>query len=638
MLAAISCAFFAPGLSAAFEPAAIDAPPVAELKRMSLEELLALEVTTASRRPERYSTTASALTVLTAEDIRRSGATTLADLLREPTGLQVARVNGTTWAIGARGFNLSLSNKLLVLLDGRSLYTPLYAGVFWDAQDTLLEDLDRVEVVRGPGATLWGGNAVNGVINIQTKNARDTQGTLVALSAGTADTHAESVRQGVQLSRHVFARAYAKNVYRDDLVRGDGSDAGDDWKMHQAGFRLDAEPQGDGPQYTAQGDFYHGFLGTAGSPDTRIAGWNLLGRAVVPLSGDASWRTQAYVDHVERSIPTSFSERRNTVDLDSQFNTVWGTTRRHHFVAGMNLRFSSDNTGDQRRIVFDPGRRTIRVLSGFIQDEAAFLDDRLGVSLGAKFEHHSSVGLEFQPSVRAAWHPDELQTLWGAVSRAVRTPTRLEDDVRLLSASGATAFAGNTDFDSEHVTAFEIGYRVHPQPMWAIDLSTFYNLYDRVRSIERPAGGPQTFGNALNFHTYGAELSVMVELRRNWRLRAMYTALHEDWDLDPGSTDAVGGRFEGNDPSQTLTVVSQLDLGAAWELDATGRYVASLPSPYVPAYTAFDLRLAWTPNPKLELSLVGRNLFDPRHPEFGPVNPTTTEVPRSFQAKITCRF
>lgn len=616
------------------EADAFGSATLTDLKKLSLEDLLTLEVTTVSRRPQPYAFTASALTVLTAEDIRRSTATTLADLMRLPTGLQTTQSGSSTWQISARGFNSSVPNKLLVLLDGRSLYTPLYSGVFWDAQDTVLEDLERIEIVRGPGAAMWGGNAVNGVVNFISKPARATLGTLVTVGGGNFERPFATLRQGVQLGSGTFARVYAKSSDRSAFVRRDGSSAGDAWQLRQAGFRVDAERPSD-VDLTIQGDLYHGFLGRIHQPDSRISGWNVLSRLTSPVgSPDRTWRTQLYYDHVERTIPRQFGERRNTVDLDSQLNALWGAGRTHNFVGGINLRLSDDNTAVTGLTLFDPRSRRITIVSGFVQDEVSLLDDRVGLSAGAKFEHHSSVGFEFQPSVRGSFHPQKNQTLWAAVSRAVRTPTRLDDDIRFLRSDGTVTLRGNPDFRSETLTTVELGYRVHPAPRWSIDLNAYYNVYDELRSIEHPPDQPSTLANNLNARTYGAEVSIVGQLTPAWRMRAIYTTLRKHLDLDAGSTDTGNGSVEGDDPAQTFALSSQLDFGPDWECDVALRYVAALPQPAVPAYTTADVRVGWKFLPDWEISVVGRNLLDPQHREFG----SSSEVPRSFYAKLTWRY
>jgi iron complex outermembrane receptor protein len=612
------------------------AAPVTYLKSLSLEDLLNLEVTTVSRRPERVGDVASAITVITADDIRRSGATSLADLMRLPTGLQVARSDGRTWAIASRGFNLTSSNKLLVLMDGRSLYTPLFGGVLWDAQDTLLADLDRIEVVRGPGATMWGANAVNGVINIQSKSARDTQGGLLVVSAGDEERQCVAVREGVQVARDVYARVYAKEFQRDDLVSPNGQDTGDDWKMWQTGFRIDALPSGRPDTFTFQGDLYHAFLGTTNSVDSRIAGGNLLGRWARNLSSDRAMRSQLYYDRVERFVPGQFRESRDTVDLDVQFNTTVGL--RDSFVAGLNARSSRDETGMDGTVQFDPSNRRISIFSGFVQEEKYFFGDLLGITGGIKFEHHSSTGFEFQPSIRAAWRFSDRQTLWASVARAVRTPSRFDDDLRVYGAPGVLFVRGDPSFRSEKLTSLEAGYRLNRGSHWSLDANLFYNFYDQLRSEEPGSPFPFTLRNKLNAETWGGDLALRLQATARCQLRALYSRLHKHLSLDAGSADPTGGSPEGNDPRDMFTVTSAFDLSSHWELDSSVRYVSSLPNPAVPSYTALDLRAAWHRGAAWELALVGQNVLDPQHREFGAQGPAAREVQRSYYGKVTWNF
>lgn len=611
--------------------------PVSYLKQLSLEQLLAVEVTTVSRRPQPYATAASAISVLTADEIRRSGATTLADALRYSTGLDVARSDGRTWAISSRGFNLIAADKLLVMLDGRSLYTPLFSGVLWDVQDTELADLERIEVVRGPGATLWGADAVNGVINIQTKSARDTLGSLVTVGGGTEEREFVSARQGFRLGDKIYARVYAKQFKRDDLTLSNGTDARDDWNMTQGGFRLDAYPT-ETERVTAQGDLYHGFLGGLNQLFSRVAGGNVLGRWSQRTAEGTSLQAQVYYDRIERFVPLQFSEKRDTFDFDSQVTTPIGTQQLLTF--GAAARSSSDHTGTTGTIQFSPVDRTMTVVSGLVQDEIALMDRRLGITLGAKFEHNNASGFEFQPSIRTTWHLSETDIVWAAISRAVRSPTRFDDDLRFRAVPSLIVVSGNPAFRSEKLVAYEAGYRLQPRAGWSVDLSLFYNRYDDLRSQERSSQPGTLFvlANELNAETSGGELSVTWQCATAWRLRGTYANLHKRLYFDPGSTDPTGGTQEGNDPRHTLTFTSMLDLPHGWELDALARYVGALPNPAVPGYTELDLHLGWQPTANWEFALVGQNLLHAHHREFGAALPSAHELERGGYAKVTCRF
>lgn len=634
VLAAVVATALAVGARAG---APVNPSAVAQLKQLSLEELLAIDVTAVGRKPRPFSAAASAITVLTGDDVRRSGATTLADALRYSTGLHVARVDGRTWGVAARGFNLTASNKLLVMMDGRSLYTPLFSGVLWDVQDTELADIDRIEVVRGPGATMWGANAVNGVISIQTKHASETLGSLVTTGGGTEERFFASARQGVQVGPRTYARAYAKTFHRDDLALPGSGDANDDTKMSQVGFRADAATSNGANAFTVQGDIYRGFLGGTGGPDSRLDGGNLLGRWQHDFLPDRTWSTTAYYDRVERRVPRQFGEKRDTFDVDTQLTTSIGTQQ--DLLLAFSARTSRDRTRRGGTIQFEPPNREMNVISGLIQDEITFANGRSGLTLGAKFEDNDSTGFEFQPSIRLAWRPTDEQTWWGAISRAARTPSRFDDDLRFTAVPGLVLVRGDPDFRSEMMTAYEAGVRAHPAEKWAFDANLFYQRYDKLRSQERATEPGVLFvlGNQLNAVTYGAELSVSGQLRPAWRVRATYANLHKRLTLDPGSTDITGGAPEGNDPRHLATVVSTWDLPRGWELDVLARHVGSLPSPHVPAYTEVDVRIGWHPRPNWELSLVGQNLLDDQHREFGAAGPASRELERAFYARITWR-
>ena len=628
------------GLLAALPALAQEEPPPvepSELKKLSIEELMEVDVTSVSRRSERVSQAAAAVTVITSEDIRRSGVTSLPEALRLANGLHVARFDSRTWAISARGFNISTANKMLVLIDGRSIYTPLFSGVFWDVQDVLLEDVDRIEVVRGPGATLWGANAVNGVINIITKGARQTQGGLVNAGAGTEERGFGALQHGGTLGEKTWYRAYGKYRSLDALALARGGSAEDPLRMAQGGFRVDGDRSAR-DSFTVQGDVYDGRIGELVRPDTDVSGGNLLGRWARRFSEASSLDLQVYWDRTHRRVPTQFEEDRDTWDVELQHRLPLGASGRHDLVWGLGYRSSTDDVEDSPVLVWVPEHRTQDLFTAFAQDEISLVPDRLRLTLGARLESHEIAGTEVQPTVRLAWTPSERQILWGAVSRAVRAPTRIDQDSRFL-AGPVVIVRGSRDFDFEEVVAYELGYRLQPRASTSVDLATFYNVYDNLRSQERPASGapiPITLANKLNAETYGAELRLNVQVTPWWRLYSGYTYFHKDLSLDPDSTDATGGRAEGNDPDHRFALRSYLDLPGRLELDAWLRYVDRLPSPRVPSYTELDLRLGWRATDRLELSLVGQNLLHDQHAEFFTATPE--EVERSVYGKATWRF
>lgn len=615
------------------------------LRRLSIEELMEIDVTSVSKRSEPLSRAAAAITVLTREDLRRSGATSLPAALRLANGLHTAQQSATDWGITARGFNITTANKLLVLIDGRSVYTPLFSGVFWDVQDVMIEDVERIEIIRGPGATLWGANAVNGVINIITRAAADTQGGLLSVAAGNEERLVAGLRQGGRLGETGHYRVYGKHTDRDALALADGRDAGDPYGFSQGGFRADWAPAraggaaeaGDG--FTVQGDLYDGDVGRRVGADIAVDGGNLLGRWSRRLAGGSDLTVQAYFDRTHRLIPNTFEEDRDTWDLDVQHHLRPGA--RHNVVWGFGYRTTRDRIGNSAALAFLPDRRSVDLANVFAQDEVSLLGDRLRLTLGAKLEHHDSTGLEPQPSVRLAWTPGERQTWWGAVSRAVRAPTRLDEDIVFFLPDGQAATRGDRGFESEKLVAYELGWRSRLDDGLSVDVSTFFHDYDDLRSQERTAGGsgglPIVLANRLEGETYGLEVRGNLDVREGWRLHAAYAYLGKDLRLEPGSTDLTGGRGEGNDPRHRFLVRSQVDLSDDLALDFNLRHVGELPFPEVPSYTELDLRLGWQATDRLELSLIGMNLLNDRHPELG--SPAVREeVERSVYGRVLWSF
>ncbi len=608
-----------------------------DLKEKSLKELMDVMVTSVSKKAEKLSEAASAITVITQDDIRRSGATSLAEALRLAPNLEVAQVDSHEWAISARGFNGTTANKLLVLIDGRSVYTPLFSGVFWDVQDTLLEDVDRIEVISGPGATVWGANAVNGVINILTKSARDTQGFLFYGGGGTEQRGFGGVRYGGQLGTNAYYRIYAKFFNRDDTSLSDGANGQDGWQMGQGGFRVDWYP-GELNQLTFQGDGYGGAINQPVNGDIRVSGGNLLGRWSHTFSEESDLKAQFYYDRTHRRIPQEFAEDLDTYDFDLQQRFRLG--ERQDIVAGLNYRLSDDRVGNTPNFAFLPEHRSFQLFSAFVQDEITLLPDRLRLTLGSKFEHNDFSGFEFQPSGRLSWTVTSRQTLWAAISRAVRTPSRIDTDF-FVPANPPFALAGGPEFTSEELLAYELGYRIRPIDQLSFSLAAFYNVYDHLRSLE--PGPPLTIGNGLEGETYGAELTGSYQMTSWWRWRAGYTYLQEHIRLKPGSMDFNQGQGEGSDPENQFSIRSSMDLPGKLSLDVALRYVDVLHNiangerGTVPSYVELDARLSWMPLKNLELSVVGQNLLHRQHPEFG--FPTSRhEIQRGAFVKVAWWF
>jgi iron complex outermembrane receptor protein len=608
-----------------------------KLKKVPFEELLNLEITTVSRQPERLVDAASAVQVITAEEIRRSGASSLPEALRLASNLQVAQVNSSSWAISARGFNATTANKLLVLIDGRSVYTPLFSGVFWDVQNIILEDIDRIEVISGPGATLWGANAVNGVINVITKSARDTQGALLSSGGGSFLRGFGNARYGNKIGQDIHFRLYGMGFDRDNTVLRSGRETSSNWFMGQGGFRAEWLPSY-GARATFQGNFYGGEIAQAGPGDVAVEGQNLIGRWTHPLATDSDVSLQVYWDRTRRRIPNSITDVLNTVDLDLQHRVP--LNERNKLVWGAGYRFMRDEVDNAQAIAFLPASRDLQLFSAFVQDEIALVKNQLFLTIGSKFEHNEYTGFEFQPSVRLAWMPATDQTLWAAVSRAVRSPSRIDTELFVPSTPPFVLQGGGDRFDSEKVIAYELGYRAEITQRLGISISTFFNDYDDIRSVEPIAGSPGQFIilNRLGATTYGVELSTVWQPLEWWRLRGGYTYFRKEIHLG-NSGDINRGRGEGNDPHHQFSIQSMINLTANLEFDSVLRYVDNLNQrgPLVPSYLSLDLRLGWQPTPNWEFAIIGQNLLDKRHAEFG-APATRQEIPRSIYGKVTWKF
>src|SRR3989441_2218151 len=603
------------------------------LKKLSIEQLMNLEVTSVSRRPERLAQAASAIQVITQQDIRRSGASSLPEALRLVTNLQVAQINSRDWAISARGFNSTTANKLLVLIDGRAVYTPLYSGVFWDVQDVPLCDVDRIEVTSGPGATLWGANAVNGVINIITKRAQDAQGLLVSGGGGTALQGLGGARYGGALGANVHYRAYGKAFTRDQTQFANGRAGIDDWYAGQGGVQLDWDPS-EASQLTLQGDLYDGRIAQPTASDIAVSGGNAVGRWSHAFSGTSDARLQLYYDRTHRNIPGTFAEDLDTYDADFQHHAV--LARRHDVVWGVGFRLINDSVGNTPALAFLPSHVRRKWFTGFVQDEIALIPERLHLILGTKVEHNDYTGFELQPTGRVSWTTRRGGTLWAAVSRAVRAPSRIDREF-FVPGQPPYLLEGGPDFRSEDLLAYELGYRVQAQDRLRMTLATFYNRYDHLRSVEMvnpPAPLPIVLANRLEGKSYGAELMADYRLTNTWQLRAGYTEMRVRTEAKPGSTDTTR---VSSDPDRQLSLRSSLDLPAQLKLDADARYVGAIENQLVAAYGELDLRVAWQPAAALELSFVGQNLLHRRHVEFG-APASRHEIERGVYGRVEWHF
>ena len=604
----------------------------ADLSRLSIEELANIEITSVSKRAEPLSGAAAAVYVITREDIRRSGATSIPETLRLGPNLQVARVDASQYAISARGFNSTTANKLLVLIDGRTVYTPLFSGVFWDVQDTLLEDIERIEVISGPGGTQWGSNAVNGVINIITRKSSDTQGGLASAGAGTAE-RGTTMRYGGRLGEDATYRIHGKSFNRDNTVGASGVGARDSWNKGQVGFRMDWSRTSDA--ITLQADAYDGSIDQAVNNNKTIAGGNLLARWNRTLADGSAVQVQAYYDKTRRVYPGLFGEVLDTYDVDAQHRFKWGKS--HDIVWGGGYRLMRDDVTNSASLAFLPANRDLSLANIFIQDSIA-LDELLELTLGAKLEHNSYTGLEVQPNARLGWKLHDNALLWSSVSRAVRTPSRLDREL-FAPTSAPFLIAGGPNFVSEKLTAYEIGYRAQPVPRASFSISTFYNVYDELRSVE-PAGAgpiPIVIANKMDGTSQGVEMWGSYQVLDWWQLKGGYNYLKKDLRLKPDSRDATGVSAAGNDPAHQFSLRSTMNLPRNLEFDVGLRAIGRLPNPDVPAYVGLDARLGWTVAKGVELSLTGTNLLDRRHPEFGILG-TRSELGRAFYAKMLWKF
>ena len=638
-------------------------PSVADLKKLSVEELMAVAVTSVTGTPEPLGDAAAAVAVVTSEEIRRSGVTSVPEALRNVPGIHVARQASSMWAISARGFSSVNSEKLLVLTDTRSLYTPLFSGVFWDVQNYLLQDIDRIEVIRGPGATLWGSNAVNGVINITTKHSRDTQGTYAEVSAGTEERVSAAARYGGRISNRAYYRVFAR--YFDRGATFAATQSRDDWQAGHAGFRTDWDLSGR-DTLTVQSDIYRGDIGrlspsvtVIGRPGptgrlrVEVGGGNVLARWRRTMAPDSDLQFRVYYDRTHRDDP-SYTDHLNTVDLDFQHR--FSPASRHDVTWSGTYRVTGNQNDSGGIFAVDPAYSRDHLVSGFIQDQVR-VADTLRLTVGTKLEHNDFSGFEVQPSARAAWDLLPRHMVWGAVSRAVRVPTRFERDIAIdvtdPAASRVIRLLGNPDFDSERLLAYEGGHRWRPVNGLAFDTALFHNRYDGLASLELgdPALDPHAGRTVLPLRAEnmtagtarGIETFVTYAPVPPLRMTASYSYL--DLSLDPAGADVNRGRFlEGATPRHQFGLRSSADLPGRFQLDALFRRIAAIrqlpeivSGEGLPGYSSLDVRLAWNGSRQMEIALVGQNLLQGRHLEFG-APASRGEVQRGVYAKVAWGF
>jgi len=647
------------------------------LKGLSIEELLQTRITSVSKKSEQLFNVAAAVTVITQEDIERSGAQNIPEALRLVPGLQVAQLDASRYAISSRGFNEYFANKLLVLIDGRSVYTPLFSGVYWNAQDTMLEDIERIEVIRGPGATVWGANAVNGVINIITKNSADTQGGLFTTKVGNYIQPEVSARYGGKIDDKTTYRIFAKGLNHKDYKDPEGGDAHDAWESIRAGFRADRNHT-DKDTLSFQTEVYDNGadirselanVGIPGRTETNgtedYNGGHILTTWQHRFNDTSDIDLQFYYDHTWRDQVVA-EEFRDTVDLE--FKHHLNPDGSHDIVWGLGFRWTKDDIDSTEYVSFNPDSRSDNLWNAFLQDDINLIPETFWITLGSKFEHNDYSGFEVQPSVRARYKPSERQTIWGAVSRAVRTPSRAEHDfaaylgreyanIQLLpppfpsSTIPVDAYLYGTDeFDSEELVAYELGYRWQASDDLSFDLATFYNVYDNIRTIDSgtpyitpslPPGVifPTYVGNGLEGNTYGFELQGTWQATDTLKITAAYSLI--DFDLEYKDPALKGDSISEEEltPQQQFQIRSYLDLPHNLSLDAEFYYVDDLENRDIDAYCRFDLQLSWQANDNLRVSIGAENLFDPDHQEFPERQDILpSEIPQQFWLKASYTF
>jgi iron complex outermembrane recepter protein len=603
-------------LASAAAPALADQ----ELSALTLEQLSDVVITSVSRQEERLSNAAASLFIISSSDILRSGARTLPEVLRLAPNLQVARADARNYAISARGFNSVFANKLLVLVDGRTVYTPLFSGVFWDAQDLLLADVERIEVISGPGATIYGSNAVNGVINIITKSSKDTQGGVVMATAGEHE-HVAAVRYGGALGAgQGHFRVYGKDVHEQDTDTAAGTDTHSGLRRRQAGFRADWDLAGAG--LSLAGDAYEGKLGQTGTRDIHIAGANLSGTVNARLDDGSNLRLQLIFDQSRRNQPNAFDDRLDSVDLEAQHNLRLGQRQRLSWGGG--YRSARDHAvANFAGFAFLPASVDLRWWNAFVQDEIA-LGGAVKATLGFKTEHNNYTGAEYLPNLRLAWAPDPSRLLWASLARSVRAPSRIDRDFyapaspRVVGGVPQYSIGGGPDFVSEVADVFEIGFRGQPTEAFSYSVTGFHSQYDKLRTLEPQAGAPTVFRNLGEGRVSGVEGWWRWQPVERWRLTGGVVLQHVSTSLVAGSHDVSGSTgLAASDPARRLSLRSSLDISERQQLDLALRYNASLPTPGVPAYWELDGQWSWKARPDLDISLIGQNLLHASHPEFG---------------------
>ncbi|WP_438863509.1 TonB-dependent receptor plug domain-containing protein [Neptunicella sp.] len=626
---------------------------------LTLEQLLNINVSIVSKKQETMATAPAAIYVITNEDIQRSGVTTIPDALRMVPGLNVAQSDANSWAVSVRGFNSTLANKLLVLLDGRTLYNPVFGGVMWEAHDVVLDDVERIEVIRGSGGTLWGANAVNGVINIITKHAIDTQGTLATVMYGNEEQGTVSVRQGGEFANNAYYRVYAKAFKRDNLEKQNGEDNYDAWNGVNAGFRLDWDSE-----LTIGGGAYQTRTQQRKINYSLVAPYSSIEDQTIVYQGaniHMNWSDQnpqglgfslhSFLDWTKRDEPFNFIDERITFDVDTQYN--WMVGSQHAMTSGLGVRFNADHNVGNNNVTFVDSNRRNRLFSTFIQDKMTLSPEHWFLTLGSKFEHNDFSGFEMQPNIRLQWIPNDQQMVWAAISDAVRTPTPIEQELTSTIATAENvrlAFVPNTAFKPEKLTSYEIGYRAQLTPSFSIDVTGFHNDYDALQTIS--VGEPYVVDNGFN-NTYlllpvkftnGSQAkSDGFESLFNWmidpdlKLSLDYSYLHFSQQLrEPQNNDEQLANLY---PRHKMALKVFWNIVENWTMDTTASYVDDLQGSNIKHYTRVDINIGGQLSDNIRLNLTGQNLFNPSHMEFGDVTDLNSAlVGRSVFAKLTFTY
>lgn len=651
-------------------PAATAQNAQTDLSSLSLEDLASVEISSVSRKEEKLSTAAAAVYVISNQDIRRSGLTSIPELLRTVPGLDVMQIDANKWSVTTRGFSERYADKTLVLLDGRTLYSPLTSGVSWDVEETVLEDVERIEIVRGPGATLWGSNAVNGVINIITKQTKFTQGTLVSGMGSVQDRNSSTIRHGGSLGSRAHYRVYGKYLDRDGSVDASGGPSPDGWHDLRGGFRTDWNVS-DTSNLTFQGDLYRGQAGTTVPglisltqaltglliDKTKIAGGNVLGRWT-QTSTHLDTTLQGYFDLANRNEAGVLGEFRHTFDLDLTQRYLRG--RSNDILWGGDFRSNTDRTVGSLNISFNPASRSTQLYGLFGQDELTLIPNKLKLTFGSKLEHNFYSGFSLQPNVRVIWLATERSSLWGAISRASESSSRTDADVRTndsvnLDPNGTVVLSstfGTAHLPPENVDAFETGFRLQPKRIITLDIASFYNQYSNRHTAEpgtpyfEDSLGPRhllrpTYTRSnISGETHGLEVLARAKPAKEWDLSASYTIFEIHLHKSASSIDfTTGPDSEGSSPRNEYQLHSSLHLPHTIVLDTALYYVGELAAPHIKAYARVDLQVGWQPTRSLEVSAGGRNLFQAEHYEFGSGNLFQAEpIARSAYLRSTWRF